>query len=209
MNDLTQLIDMLLKAYHIEILLLFVLLFSVSSIIFLIILFRRLPSAALTQLQDKITAMEDKQKSVEDAVKDEIGRNRQETAANAQQARQELSNSLKYSSDSLLKRMTENAGMQKDQLDTFSKQLMDMTKLHEEKFEAMRQTMESQLRYMWEDNSKKLEQMRATVDEKLQSTLEKRLGQSFKLVSERLEQVYKGLGEMRTLASGVGDLRKY
>lgn len=208
MNDLAQLIDMLLKAYHIEILLLFVLLFSVSSIICLIILFRRLPSATLTQLQDKITAMEDNQKSIEDAVKDEIGRNRQETAANAQQARQELSNSLKYSSDSLLKRMTENAGMQKDQLDTFSKQLMDMTKLHEEKFEAMRQTMESQLRYMWEDNSKKLEQMRATVDEKLQSTLEKRLGESFKLVSERLEQVYKGLGEMRSLATGVGDLKK-
>jgi DNA recombination protein RmuC len=80
--------------------------------------------------------------------------------------------------------------------------------LHEEKFEAMRQTMESQLRYMWEDNSKKLEQMRATVDEKLQSTLEKRLGESFKLVSERLEQVYKGLGEMRSLATGVGDLKK-
>jgi DNA recombination protein RmuC len=59
-----------------------------------------------------------------------------------------------------------------------------------------------------EDNSKKLEQMRATVEEKLQSTLEKRLGDSFKQVSERLEQVYKGLGEMRHLASGVGDLKK-
>jgi DNA recombination protein RmuC len=61
---------------------------------------------------------------------------------------------------------------------------------------------------MQQDNTHKLEQMRATVDEKLQITLEKRLGESFKQVSERLEQVYKGLGEMRTLATGVGDLKK-
>jgi DNA recombination protein RmuC len=72
----------------------------------------------------------------------------------------------------------------------------------------MRKTMETQLRAMQEDNTKKLEQMRATVDEKLQTTLEQRLGESFKQVSERLEQVYKGLGEMRTLATGVGDLKK-
>ncbi|MBW2429174.1 MAG: DNA recombination protein RmuC, partial [Deltaproteobacteria bacterium] len=76
------------------------------------------------------------------------------------------------------------------------------------KIEAMRQTMATQLRTLQEDNTRKLEQMRATVDEKLQTTLEKRLGQSFKQVSERLEQVYKGLGEMRALASGVGDLKK-
>lgn len=135
-------------------------------------------------------------------------RNRQETAGSARQARGELSKSLKDSSDSLLQRMTENAGMQKGQLDSFSKQLGDMTKLNEEKLEQMRKTMENQLRALQEDNSKKLEQMRATVDEKLQSTLEKRLGESFKQVSERLEQVYKGLGEMRNLATGVGDLKK-
>src|SRR5207302_3102539 len=58
------------------------------------------------------------------------------------------------------------------------------------------------------DNSKQLEQMRATVDEKLQGTLEKRLGESFKQVSERLEQVHKGLGEMQILATGVGDLKR-
>ena len=95
------------------------------------------------------------------------------------------------SSDSLLRRMTENAGMQKDQLDSFSKQLSELTKRNEEKIESMRKTLENQLRILQEDNSRKLEQMRATVDEKLQSTLEKRLGESFKQVSERLEQVYK------------------
>jgi DNA recombination protein RmuC len=104
--------------------------------------------------------------------------------------------------------MTENAGMQKNMLDSFSKQLGDMTKLNEAKIETLRQTIEDRLKALQEDNTRKLEQMRAVVDEKLQVTLEKRLGESFKQVSERLEQVYKGLGEMRSLASGVGDLKK-
>jgi len=98
--------------------------------------------------------------------------------------------------------------MQKDQRDSFSKQLLEMTKLNEEKLETMRNTVETQLRTLQEDNNRRLEQMRAVVDEKLQSTLEKRLADSFKQVSERLEQVYKGLGEMRSLATGVGDLKK-
>jgi DNA recombination protein RmuC len=115
---------------------------------------------------------------------------------------------LKLSSDSLQQRLTENIRVQKDQLDSFSKQLMAMTRLNEEKIDGMRKTMETQLQALREDNTRKLEQMRATVDEKLQSTLDKRLGESFKQVSERLEQVYKGLGEMRTLATGVGDLKK-
>lgn len=72
----------------------------------------------------------------------------------------------------------------------------------------VRGTLESGMKTMQEQNADKLEQMRATVDEKLQATLETRLGESFKLVSERLEQVHAGLGEMRTLATGVGDLKR-
>ena len=72
----------------------------------------------------------------------------------------------------------------------------------------MRATLEEQLRALQNDNAQKLEQMRHTVDEKLQSTLETRLGNSFKLVSERLEQVQRGLGEMQQLATGVGDLKR-
>jgi DNA recombination protein RmuC len=79
---------------------------------------------------------------------------------------------------------------------------------NEQKLEQIRQTMEKRISAMQEENSKKLEEMRATVDEKLQKTLEDRISKSFQLVSERLEQVYKGLGEMQTLASGVGDLKK-
>ncbi|MDY3929347.1 MAG: DNA recombination protein RmuC [Clostridia bacterium] len=80
--------------------------------------------------------------------------------------------------------------------------------MNEQKLEAIRETVEKKLSVISEDNSKKLEEMRKTVDEKLQKTLDDKMNQSFKLVSERLEQVYKGLGEMQTLAVGVGDLKK-
>lgn len=80
--------------------------------------------------------------------------------------------------------------------------------LSAQKLENIRAAVEGKLSAIQEDNGKKLEQMRATVDEKLEKTLQERIGQSFKLVGERLEQVYKGLGEMQSLASGVGDLKK-
>lgn len=79
---------------------------------------------------------------------------------------------------------------------------------NEQKLENIRLTMERKIAALTEDNNKQLEQMRRTVDEKLQKTLEDRIGQSFKVVSDRLEAVYKGLGEMQTLAAGVGDLKK-
>ncbi len=79
---------------------------------------------------------------------------------------------------------------------------------NEQKLEQIRVTMEKRIASIQEDNSKKLEEMRTTVDEKLQKTLEDRISKSFQLVSERLEQVYKGLGEMQNLAAGVGDLKK-
>lgn len=79
---------------------------------------------------------------------------------------------------------------------------------NEQKLENIRMSMERKISALTEDNNKQLEQMRQTVDEKLQKTLEDRIGQSFKVVSERLEAVYKGLGEMQNLAAGVGDLKK-
>ena len=79
---------------------------------------------------------------------------------------------------------------------------------NETRIERMRDTLNQSVSKLQEENSKKLEEMRLTVDEKLHATLDKRLGESFSLVSQRLEQVYKGLGEMQSLASGVGDLKK-
>lgn len=78
----------------------------------------------------------------------------------------------------------------------------------EDKLREIRETVEGKLNHIREDNNKKLEEMRITVDEKLQATVEKRFTESFKLISDRLEEVHKGLGEMQTLASGVGDLKK-
>ncbi len=83
---------------------------------------------------------------------------------------------------------------------------LEMT--NEQKLEAIRLSMEQRLQYLQEDNNRRLDEMRQTVDDKLQKTLEDKMTQSFRLVNERLEQVYKGLGEMQTLAGGVGDLKK-
>lgn len=92
--------------------------------------------------------------------------------------------------------------------ESFTKQIATLTQSNEEKLEKVREVVDERLKLLQEENTQKLEKMRETVDEKLHSTLEKRLGESFKVVSERLEKVHQGLGEMQTLASGVGDLKK-
>jgi DNA recombination protein RmuC len=104
--------------------------------------------------------------------------------------------------------MGELANIQKVQLETMSSAIGKLSESNEKKLEAVRVTVEGKLQSLQIDNAKQLEQMRQTVDEKLQGTLEKRLGESFKQVSDRLEQVHKGLGEMQSLAIGVGDLKK-
>lgn len=138
----------------------------------------------LEKVQEKSEAL------LERTIKDEISRNREETTASAHKNREEMRLSFKSFTDSFLK-----------QLDSLSQN-------NSQRLERMRETVEGRLQFLQQDNNKKLEEMRVTVDEKLHSTLEKRLGESFKLVSERLELVHKGLGEMQTLASGVGDLKK-
>ena len=110
--------------------------------------------------------------------------------------------------DDARKARLEQAGQQQRHADVQGQALQELTARNEQRIGEMRTTLESQLKSLQADNAQKLEQMRATVDEKLQSTLEARLGQSFKLVSERLEAVQRGLGEMQTLAAGVGDLKR-
>lgn len=95
-----------------------------------------------------------------------------------------------------------------DKLYIFGKRLQGFTSETVSSLENIRVTMDKQLKSLQEDNNKKLDEMRQIVDEKLQKTLNERMNESFKLVNERLEQVYKGLGEMQTLAQGVGDLKK-
>jgi len=87
-------------------------------------------------------------------------------------------------------------------------QLKGLTDSNEQRLDRLRTALDTQLKQLQEGNEKKLDEMRKTVDEKLQGTLEKRLGESFKLVSDRLEAVQRGLGEMQSLATGVGDLKR-
>jgi len=145
---------------------------------------------------------------IDSSLKDEMVKNRQEAQLNARALREEVFNALNRFNESVLNRINESTTAQLFQLESFVKQLQHLTQVNEQKLEKMRETVEGQLKLLRDDNSKKLEEMRRTVDEKLNETLEKRLGESFRLVSERLELVHKGLGEMQTLASGVGDLKR-
>ena len=133
---------------------------------------------------------------------------RTESATGAKQLREEVIAALKGITEATTRTMSELANVQKIQLEAMSSTIGKLSDTNEKKLEAVRVTVEDKLQSMQIDNAKQLDQMRQTVDEKLQGTLEKRLGESFKQVSERLEQVHKGLGEMQTLATGVGDLKK-
>jgi len=145
---------------------------------------------SFVRLEAQLGSLKEGMERIERALREELARVRDEVAGTGKENRNELGNSLKGFGDSL------------------AQQLSSLTQSSEEKLERVRETVETRLQTLQEDNSAKLEKMRQTVDEKLHATLEQRLGDSFRLVSERLELVHKGLGEMQTLASGVGDLKK-
>ena len=122
--------------------------------------------------------------------------------------RAELSVSMAEFSKTLQQQMATIAGVQNNQIDSFAQQLAKLVESNEKRLAEVRVTLETKLKELQTDNATRLEEMRKTVDEKLHATLEKRLGESFKQVSDRLEAVHKGLGEMQTLAAGVGDLKR-
>ena len=138
----------------------------------------------------------------------ELALTRQEAATHARDGRTETVSMLNQGNTSLLNGLTLLGQSQNDRLQSFSETITALTSANDTKFESIRATMEAKLKELRDDNALRLEEMRRTVDEKLQGTLEKRLGESFKQVSERLEQVHRGLGEMQNLATGVGDLKK-
>lgn len=143
----------------------------------------------------------------------------QELRANRQETNTALSQALRANSSLQAETQNQIAEMQDVRLKELTAQLMqsqavmqrmmnDQSIQSEQKLENIRRTMEERMHQMQQGNEKKLDEMRHVVDEKLQKTLNERLRQSFSLVNDRLEQVYKGLGEMQTLAAGVGDLKK-
>ena len=154
-----------------------------------------------------------------DRLERELGR---EIGESSRSARQELSQSFALFQQTLLTQGAEATRTQNTQIDAFGQQLallkqtlsdtlntqlQNLSESNARRMVEVRQTLEEQLAQLQASNSTKLDEMRATVDEKLQATLQARLGESFKQVAERLEQVHKGLGEMQTLAQGVGDLK--
>lgn len=139
--------------------------------------------------------------TVKSQIFDEMRASRIENAKTTQE-------NMKMISDILSDTQKSSAEMQDRRLKEISERFKMFSLENEQKLENIRLTVENRLKAVSDNNEKQLEKMRETVDEKLQKTLDERISQSFKLVSERLEQVYKGLGEMQTLAVGVGDLKK-
>lgn len=144
----------------------------------------------------------------EDVLRDELRASREEAARAARDSREELTSALAAANTTISTNLTTMGEMQRSQLDTVGRQIKELGESNTASLERVRATVDSRVKELQDGNEKKLEEMRKTVDEKLHDTLEKRLGESFKLVSERLEAVQRGLGEMQNLATGVGDLKR-
>ena len=184
----------------------------VNALLVLWLIFRKSPDNGNAELLTLIQAGNDKTER-------EV---RREIVDNGRASRQELSTTFATFQQTLTQQSAEAIRTQNTQIDAFGQQLallqktlsdtlvMQLQSVSESNARRMgevRETLEKQLAQLQATNSAKLDEMRKTVDEKLQTTLETRLGQSFKQVADRLEQVHKGLGEMQTLAQGVGDLK--
>ncbi|HQL06033.1 MAG TPA: DNA recombination protein RmuC [Treponemataceae bacterium] len=180
----------------------------IAQFVIILIVLRRVSNGLQEQVLQKLEEYGSRLEKNETVLRDEFSRNRDETAKSASIARDELTGTFTKFSSLLEQKLT---GIQ-DSVNLSGKQnreeLALSLKSFETKVDGMRDSVEKKLTSIQEDNSAKLEKMRETVDEKLHKTLETRLGESFKLVSDRLELVQKGLGEMQTLATGVGDLKK-
>lgn len=182
------------------------------------LLFRK-PAVDTGPFEEAVRSMEKAYERTERLLQADAARGREEVGGALRQSREELAAALKNMADTLhrqlasllqtndqkLERVRESV---EQRVTAFGGQLEKLTRSNEAKLDVLKGAVEDRLRAIQEDNSRQLENMRATVDEKLQGTLEKRLGESFKQVSDRLEQVYRGLGEMQALAAGVGDLKK-
>src|SRR5574343_1493043 len=145
---------------------------------------------------------------LERELREELARGRREDAEEAFRDREERAQSANLLSQAVTTQVGQFGTLQAERLEAFARELNRFSLGLDERFERLKLTVEGRLTAIQADNANKLEEMRRTVDEKLNATLEQRLGESFKLVSDRLEQVHRGLGEMQTLAAGVGDLKR-
>lgn len=159
-------------------------------------------------MKSTISDLLQKVKVIEKVLFDEFTRSRTENMINHKDLREEITKNINIFNESIINRVNENTKIQLDLLNSFAGQLQSLTQVNEIKLDKLREIVEKQLKELRNDNNVKIEEMRKTVDEKLNTTLERRLGESFNMVSTRLEQVHKGIGEMQSLANGVGDLKR-
>ena len=145
-------------------------------------------------------------------MQEESRQGREETTRNARSLREEVVASQKTANETVINTVTKIIGemnqSQRELLHSVEERIKDLNHKNEFKGDELRKTLDLKMQHLQESNDKKLDQMRQTVDEKLQNTLEKRLGESFNMVSERLEKVHRDLGEIQSLATGVGDLKR-
>lgn len=149
------------------------------------------------ELLQRFEALDRARESDAKLFREEFSRNREEAGAAAKAQREELASTLKNVSDSTFKSLAEISAILRGQLEQVVNQSAKVA-----------DKVDLRLKELQQDNAQQIDKMRATVDEKLQGTLEKRLGESFKLVSDRLEQVHHGLGTMQQLATDVGGLQR-
>jgi DNA recombination protein RmuC len=165
-----------------------------------------------TEDDERFRTLQDAQEKglmrLERELREELARGRREDAEEAFRDREERAQSSNLLSQAVTTQVGQFGTLQAERLEAFARELNRFSLGLDERFERLKLTVEGRLTAIQADNANKLEEMRRTVDEKLHATLEQRLGESFKLVSDRLEQVHRGLGEMQTLAAGVGDLKR-
>jgi len=142
------------------------------------------------------------------ALRDELRMSREESGNAAKQLREEVSSAGKSSNELLSSTLSNMGKLQQSQLEGLTKQVGALTESNRASLDQIRTTLDSRVKELQDGNEKRLEEMRKTVDEKLHKTLETRLGESFKIVGNQLQAVQQGLGEMRSLATGVGDLKR-
>ncbi|MCS7279043.1 MAG: DNA recombination protein RmuC [Thermodesulfobacteriaceae bacterium] len=162
-----------------EVIMIIIVLLLISNLIIIFKVFTQFRQSDWQYVLTSLSNLEKELTKIESIFREELSRNREEMSRGAKDLREEL----------------------------FNKQAQ-FFQITEQRLERMRDTIDIKLKEIQEDNNIKLEKIRQTVEDRLQRTLNERLGESFKLVSERLEQVYKGLGEIQSLASGVNDLKK-
>ncbi len=179
----------------------------------------RVAATVRAALLERLDLLDRNVEKTERSLRDELGRGRGEAAEEAQRQREAMAADAgrlreltaaeaKRQRDEVQAQLVDMSRLQREALDGFGARLQQLTDSNAKRQEELRKTLELRLEGLQKENAEKLEQMRQTVDEKLQGTLEKRLGESFKLVQGQLEAVQRGLGEMQALATGVGDLKK-